>query len=262
MECRGGDGEGKEYASPQEFWDEVAAARSSGAGPQWYDQAVRYWDTQEASDDGVLGGFGELSDPDIVDSRKFLAKALGVRAKPGEVSDDPLVAADCGAGIGRVTQALLLHTYQEVDLVEPSAHLLERARTAFEGRAGKDGIPPGHCVVNYFQQGLEAFHPEPQRYNALWLQWAVLYLTDEDAIAFFQRCAKALKPGGFVFVKENVCPDGFVVDRSDCSITRNHKYYLELFSKGGLTLAHSATQSGFPRGLFKVRMYALTAKQT
>ncbi|KFM25149.1 Alpha N-terminal protein methyltransferase 1 [Auxenochlorella protothecoides] len=214
----------KEYASPQEFWDEVAAARSSGAGPQWYDQAVRYWDTQEASDDGVLGGFGELSDPDIVDSRKFLAKV------------------DCGAGIGRVTQALLLHTYQEVDLVEPSAHLLERARTAFEGRAGKDGIPPGHCVVNYFQQGLEAFHPEPQRYNALWLQWAVLYLTDEDAIAFFQRCAKALKPGGFVFVKENVCPDGFVVDRSDCSITRNHKYYLELFSKGGLTLAHSATQ--------------------
>lgn len=124
-----------------------------------------------------------------------------------------------------MTQALLLHTYQEVDLVEPSgvywagplasgaevwgsmtsprphaaalevqgaplnppsnvhssAHLLERARTAFEGRAGKDGIPPGHCVVNYFQQGLEAFHPEPQRYDALWLQWAVLYLTDGGA---------------------------------------------------------------------------------
>lgn len=62
------------YSSPQEFWDEVAAARASGDGPQWYRQAVDYWDAQDASDNGVLGGFEELSGPDLADSKRFLTK--------------------------------------------------------------------------------------------------------------------------------------------------------------------------------------------
>jgi hypothetical protein len=40
--------------------------------------------------------------------------------------------ADCGAGIGRVTAELLLHYFQEVDLVEPS---------------GASCINPVMCVV-------------------------------------------------------------------------------------------------------------------
>jgi hypothetical protein len=35
--------------------------------------------------------------------------------------------ADCGAGVGRVTKELLLHHFTEVDLLEPSQHLLETA---------------------------------------------------------------------------------------------------------------------------------------
>lgn len=34
---------------------------------------------------------------------------------------------DCGAGVGRVSKELLLHVFQEVDLLEPSQHLLETA---------------------------------------------------------------------------------------------------------------------------------------
>lgn len=30
------------------------------------------------------------------------------------------MALDCGAGVGRVSEQLLLHHFQEVDLVEPS----------------------------------------------------------------------------------------------------------------------------------------------
>ena len=62
------------YSSPQEFWDEVEANRLSGEGPQWYRQAVDYWDSQEASDNGVLGGFEELTEVDIADSKKFILK--------------------------------------------------------------------------------------------------------------------------------------------------------------------------------------------
>jgi len=35
-------------------------------------------------------------------------------------------------------------------------------------------------------------------------------LIDEtaDFVQFFQRCAKGLKPGGLIFVKENICQHG------------------------------------------------------
>ncbi len=40
---------------------------------------------------------------------------------------------DCGAGVGRVTEQLLLHHFQEVDMLEPSRHLL----TTAEERCGR-----------------------------------------------------------------------------------------------------------------------------
>ena len=125
----------------------------------------------------------------------------------------------------------------------------------------------------------------------------------DDAVAFLQRCKEELRPGGMVFVKENVCDNGFVVDREDASLTRwgrspcshshcpgsacipcnallpkqwldlcfrhccppacirrSHAYYVELLQRAGLTLMHTAVQKNFPKGLFKVRMYALKPK--
>lgn len=41
---------------------------------EWYSKAVQYWDKQEASVDGVLGGFGFVSAPDINDSFSVLKK--------------------------------------------------------------------------------------------------------------------------------------------------------------------------------------------
>ena len=147
---------------------------------------MQYWDRQEASVDGVLGGFGHVSDADIDGSRRFLLKVCSGEAARQQClagstcafnhmslaqlcpSDDypcllhlhslyvltrqmtvmpplveqvygpqlkaasdgarPLVALDCGAGIGRVSEQLLLHVFDEVDLVEPSQHLLDAAR--------------------------------------------------------------------------------------------------------------------------------------
>jgi hypothetical protein len=70
-------------------------------------------------------------------------------------------------------------------------------------------------------------------------------------VAFLQRAAAALKPGGMLFVKENVCERGFIVDSSDASVTRSHQYYGQLFERAGLRMSHTALQKDFPRPLFK-----------
>lgn len=45
-------------------------------------------------------------------------------------------------------------------------------------------------------------------------------LTD-DLVAFFERCKKGLKPGGYIVVKENVLATGeFWLDKDDSSVVR------------------------------------------
>ena len=110
---------GQVYDTPEELW---AAARERGGELGWYTRAVGYWDKQEASDNGVLGGFGHVSETDVADSRAFLLKAFPRAGGARRAADAaaPLVALDCGAGVGRVSEQLLLHLFDEVDLVEPS----------------------------------------------------------------------------------------------------------------------------------------------
>jgi SAM-dependent methyltransferase len=250
-----------------------------------------------------------------------------LEAAKQEAQGRGLVAVDCGAGVGRVTACLLLRHFAQVDLVEPSGHLLEAAQRRLQHESGAPW-PPAHKAVGFFRCGLETFEPERGRYDVIWVQWALLYLTDgglhcsgdllfdevvvlsmlpsfvwlslliseiedrpnrtvvfispnesppclfflifsflfllacaDDAVAFFQRCAAALRPGGCIFVKENVCPKGFIVDSEDASVTRSHAYMLELMTKrAGLSLVSTARQRDFPKPLYVVRMYALKPK--
>lgn len=285
------------YQSPEELWEAVAKRRKDAMSKNshsgttattttttknsstkskkqkseddvvWYDSAVKYWDNQAATDDGVLGGYGFVSDVDIRDSKKFLLKAMGPYIERCKDQGRKLVAVDCGAGVGRISYCLLLHIFDEVDLLEPSKHLLEAARHRLCSQTVPKSLPfpATHRAVNFFLQGLESFHPEPGRYDCIWIQWAMLYLTDDDAVALLHRCVKSLEDPdhGTIFIKENVCAEGFIMDSEDASVTRSHAYYVELFTKrAGLRLVHTALQKDFPRQLFKVRHYALRASSS
>jgi len=59
-------------------------------------------------------------------------------------------------------------------------------------------------------------------------------LTDADMQDMFQRAAAGLKPDGLIFVKENVCKEGFIVDNDDSSLTRSNAYMLELFQRSNM----------------------------
>jgi protein N-terminal methyltransferase len=78
-----------------------------------------------------------------------------------------------------------------------------------------------------------------------------------DVVALFERCKAGLTADGLVVVKENVCSDGFVVDKDDHSLTRSGAYYGDLFDRAGLDVVASAKQRNFPKELFEVRMWAL-----
>lgn len=67
---------------------------------------------QEASINGVLGGYGKVHPVDSDTSCSFLDS---FKEKIGHQR-----ALDCGAGIGRVTKSVLLERFEKIDLVEPS----------------------------------------------------------------------------------------------------------------------------------------------
>lgn len=63
----------------------------------WYKNGNTYWNSCEETDDGVLGGYGYLSERDIKFSAFFLKKlneSVNLQFKN---------VLDCGAGIGRVS---------------------------------------------------------------------------------------------------------------------------------------------------------------
>ncbi|CAI5484062.1 unnamed protein product, partial [Closterium sp. Yama58-4] len=166
---RGGvDSEGRQYASADEMWRQETGERAVSAGEggsgegameaemggkkrEWYDKGVKYWEGVEASVDGVLGGYGSVSATDAAGSAAFLQEVYGAQLDAARSQGRPLVALDCGAGIGRVTKEFLLHVFNEVDLVEPVRHFIDAARHHLTSPPSSAASPAAsHRAVNFF----------------------------------------------------------------------------------------------------------------
>uniref|UniRef100_A0A7S3EFI9 Alpha N-terminal protein methyltransferase 1 n=1 Tax=Rhodosorus marinus TaxID=101924 RepID=A0A7S3EFI9_9RHOD len=163
---------------------------------------------------------------------------------------DTLCLSDVGGGIGRVSKHLLLPMFGRVDILESNQGYLEESKEYI----GDPRLERRICA------GMEDFSPETGRYSLIWIQWCIIYLTDADLVRFFKSCTAAVKPGGFVILKDNVCNTGFVVDKEDSSVTRSEKYLTELFAEAGVEVVTSRLQGDFPEHLFPVKMFALRAK--
>ncbi|KAJ2656459.1 hypothetical protein IWW48_005022 [Coemansia sp. RSA 1200] len=220
----------------------------------WYKDADKYWKAVPSSMDGMLGGLEMVHTPDMRGSSSFLAK---LRSDPALLQLGTGYACDCGAGIGRVSKHFLLKHFDRVDLVEQNAQFLEMAETKYLKEERDSGTVGTMSAV-----GLQDFDPPEGRYDTIWCQWVLNHLTDNDMIAFLGRCARGLAPGGVVCVKENVSTRGYVVDRSDSSVTRAASIFEGLFRAAGMKIVCTQVQTGFPQGLFKVMMWALIPEAT
>ncbi|KAI9904245.1 hypothetical protein N3K66_000774 [Trichothecium roseum] len=228
----------------------------------------RYWEEAGADENGMLGGvpawegFGSISRVDLQGSRTFLAR-LGIGARKGRKAVRN--ALEGGAGIGRVTEGLLLGLAENVDIVEPVSKFTDKIR-------GKPGVGTIHNI------GLEEWNPTATAgegaaaggavgtYDLIWTQWCLGHLADGQLVEYLRRCATALVPGsGVAVVKENLNSGGEnVFDEEDKSVTRSDEMFLSLFEEAGLRVVRSELQRGLPetptRRLMPVKMYALKPK--
>ncbi|KAG7273755.1 hypothetical protein CRUP_003255 [Coryphaenoides rupestris] len=133
-----------------------------GEEAHFYSNAEVYWRDVPPTVDGMLGGYGSISNVDLNGSKAFLKKFTG----EGDGKAGTTCALDCGAGIGRITKRLLLPLFQTVDLVDVTQEFLDQAKTYL----GEEGCRVGH----YFCTGLQDFVPEPGRYDIIWIQWVIV----------------------------------------------------------------------------------------
>jgi hypothetical protein len=85
----------------------------------------------------------------------------------------------------------------------------------------------------------------------------------EDLVAFLTRCREAIQgdPQALIVVKENIAKEGYVVDKTDSSVTRSFPILQAIFKQAGLRVLRDQRQPGFPRELFAVRLIALEPEQ-
>lgn len=183
----GTDSEGFEYTSVAHMWEVESCRKSLKAKstPAWYHDALSYWDQVPPTVDGVLGGFGMLSEEDVRGSTAFIEE---VRLERPEL--DSTCAIDCGAGIGRVTKQLLLPLFKKVHLLEQSPPLIAQAPSYL----GPDDASRVECLC----YGMQAFEPVPQTYDLVWIQWVIGHLTDVDLVSFLKRCTRVRSRGLYV----------------------------------------------------------------
>ena len=143
-----------------------------GTKEEWYDGSVDYWNKQPTTNDGVLGGYGIVHEVDIQTSWKILDDFQH------QISGWDS-AIDMGAGIGRIAKKLLIPRFKEVDLLEPAEVQIDVART---------DVPE---IKNFYCQGLQEFEFE-RKYDCVWVQWCLCYLTDQDLHQFLLKAKENL----------------------------------------------------------------------
>lgn len=164
---------------------------------EFYKDASKYWSDIPATIDGMLGGFGYISEIDIKGSKLLLKQLFNSRNPPGKE-----YALDCGAGIGRITKYLLTEIFSEVDMVEQNPVFLEKAKIYLAHKKVK--------VFNFFPIGLQSFEPHPKKYDVIWIQWVIGHLTDSDLIKFLERCKYEYKKHHLLSINKKISISGKV----------------------------------------------------
>lgn len=201
--------------------------------------ALVYWNSIEPNVDGMLGGLPQVHKVDVQGSTAFLAK---LRRKD-TASLRPLTrVVDCGAGIGRITKALLSKVAQVVDIVEPVKSFTSEITTG----ADFAEVRTRNGIGKIYNVGLEDW-VATEVYDVFWNQWCLGQLTDKQLTTYLFRCTGKLATGGWIIVKENMSTDPYghdIFDPTDSSVTRSDASFRSIFESVGLNIVATELQRG------------------
>eukprot|EP00933_Yihiella_yeosuensis_P033912 TRINITY_DN27504_c2_g1_i1.p1 TRINITY_DN27504_c2_g1~~TRINITY_DN27504_c2_g1_i1.p1 ORF type:complete len:257 (+),score=29.76 TRINITY_DN27504_c2_g1_i1:72-842(+) len=224
----------------------------------WAQAALRHWNSQNATEEGVTGLPKRIRVLDVRGSRDFLEEVLGKRSKLFKGHVDALQVLDVGAGIGRNTVEVLSKlscTIKRIDLLEPSSRLRRAAREALAGKA---------MIGRIFAQPLQEFVAQGS-YDLVWIQWVLMYVSDGEVVAFLRRLRLRLSAETIIAIKENVedRKEEQGVDPEDCSVTRKVAHFEDLFRSAGFKILLKRHQKEWPtkEGAFPVVMWSLIASE-
>ncbi|KAH0788751.1 Alpha N-terminal protein methyltransferase 1 [Histomonas meleagridis] len=220
----------------------------------WYNVSTDYWSKQNPNVNGMLGGYEWLSGIDVLNTEDIIKKYQNIPQKTKLPKMGHQIIADCGAGIGRVSQHVFSSYFDSIDLIDPIASFLEVAT---------QNLKSSNIPIRTIVSGIQDWTPDCD-YDAFWIQWAIMYLTDEDAISFLKRCKAHLKPNGYIFVKDNIGTKNLKEKKEnatfyeeDRGICRTYVHYIELFKNAGLKLIESQKQTGWDQGLLPLYTFVL-----
>ena len=175
------DGLANNYTSLNEFWasqfdpDEVNEEDTPDALKkdkqiirfEWYEKQREYWDNQPVTIDGVLGGYGQYHEMETAHSIKIFQEYT-------QLLPNRKRAFDVGCGIGRVTKFILSNVFDKVDLLDQSPAQITEA---------KNFLKDVECCGDFFTGGMQDHFWDPHVfYDLIWLQWFLMYLSDEDLV--------------------------------------------------------------------------------
>ncbi|KAJ5369640.1 Alpha N-terminal protein methyltransferase 1 [Penicillium cosmopolitanum] len=226
-----------------------------------HEASIKYWSSLPSTNSNMLGMLGTYpwyTRIELQGSKSFLTKVR--RLLPGlPTSGKFALGADCGAGVGRVTEGFLSHVCEVVDAVEPVKKFTD---VLANSQLKTDGV-----VGDIYTVGLENWYPEKleKKYDLIWTQWCVGHLTDAQLIDYIARCRTSLAESGLVVLKENLSTDprGLdMFDEEDSSVTRTDEKFRQIFEAAGMDVIKSEIQTGFPKQfkLLPVKSYALRPK--
>jgi len=245
---QGFDGSNEPIGPCDKFWERVLTKRLEDK-KLWYHQGVEYWNTVDATIDGVLGGFGSVSRADAKENEGILRTLVFPEFDFGEMDGGgggcankiEKRALDVGAGVGRVSVRdfilfaihfllfLFFFFFLCVCMTSRLTFSFSRERvftqstflTKFFGSV--DLVEPVHHFVekakatlrdkvqNYFEESLEEFSFENTGKDGNELVYDVIWV---------QWCIGQLADADFVafLQRAKVRADGFiVVKENNCS---------------------------------------------